>query len=98
MPINMTCPSCGKPLTAPESAVGKRAKCPGCAQVMIVPDAVFETELVGDHFGQHSYSSLGTMGSAGHADPWLRDTASVGRRADELAPANCAGRVRNAAK
>jgi predicted RNA-binding Zn-ribbon protein involved in translation (DUF1610 family) len=49
MPIQMTCPSCGKLLSAPEAAVGKRAKCPECAQIMIVPDAVFEAELVGDH-------------------------------------------------
>jgi predicted RNA-binding Zn-ribbon protein involved in translation (DUF1610 family) len=76
MLINMTCPSCGKPLTAPDSAVGKRAKCPGCAQVMIVPDAVFDAELVGDRYGQPSFPSLGAIGSAAHADPWLGDTAT----------------------
>lgn len=39
MPINMSCPSCGKTLAAPDSAAGKRAKCPACSQVMIVPAA-----------------------------------------------------------
>ena len=39
MPINMSCPSCGKTLSAPDSAAGKRAKCPSCGQIMIVPGA-----------------------------------------------------------
>jgi hypothetical protein len=39
MPINMTCPSCGKMLAAPDSAAGKRAKCASCSQVMNVPTA-----------------------------------------------------------
>jgi predicted RNA-binding Zn-ribbon protein involved in translation (DUF1610 family) len=33
----MSCPSCGKTLSAPETAAGKRAKCPACGQIMIVP-------------------------------------------------------------
>jgi predicted RNA-binding Zn-ribbon protein involved in translation (DUF1610 family) len=37
MPINMSCPSCGKTLSAPDTAAGKKAKCPACGQVMIVP-------------------------------------------------------------
>ena len=37
MPINMSCPSCGKTLAAPDTAAGKRAKCPSCGQIMIVP-------------------------------------------------------------
>ena len=44
MPITMNCPSCGKTLSAPESAVGKKAKCPSCGQIMIVPEAVHEAE------------------------------------------------------
>jgi predicted RNA-binding Zn-ribbon protein involved in translation (DUF1610 family) len=39
MPINMRCSSCGKMLSAPASAAGKKAKCPSCGQVMIVPNA-----------------------------------------------------------
>jgi predicted RNA-binding Zn-ribbon protein involved in translation (DUF1610 family) len=39
MPIKMSCPSCGKTLSAPDSAAGKQAKCPSCGQIMIVPDA-----------------------------------------------------------
>lgn len=38
MPISITCPSCGKKLSAPESAAGKRAKCPKCATIVMVPN------------------------------------------------------------
>ncbi len=44
MPIKMTCPSCGKTLSAPDNAAGKQAKCPGCGQIMTVPEAVVEAE------------------------------------------------------
>ena len=40
MLINMSCPACSKTLTAPETAIGKRARCPGCGQIMIVPATV----------------------------------------------------------
>ncbi len=38
MLITMSCPSCGKNLSAPDSSSGKKAKCPACGQIMIVPD------------------------------------------------------------
>ena len=44
VPIKMNCPSCGKTLSAPDTATGKKAKCPSCGQVMIVPEAVQEAE------------------------------------------------------
>jgi predicted RNA-binding Zn-ribbon protein involved in translation (DUF1610 family) len=34
-------------LTAPDAAAGKRAKCPGCGQVITVPAPVQEAELLG---------------------------------------------------
>jgi len=43
----MSCPSCGKTLSAPDTAVGKKAKCPVCGIVMIVPTDVFEAEELG---------------------------------------------------
>ena len=39
MPIEFRCSSCNKPLRVPETAVGKRAKCPGCQQTVTVPEA-----------------------------------------------------------
>jgi predicted RNA-binding Zn-ribbon protein involved in translation (DUF1610 family) len=47
MPIKVTCSSCGKTLNAPDDAAGKRAKCPGCGNVITVPSAVQEAELLG---------------------------------------------------
>src|SRR5262249_22980696 len=35
--IRLTCPHCGKGISAPESAAGKRAKCPGCQGLMSIP-------------------------------------------------------------
>jgi predicted RNA-binding Zn-ribbon protein involved in translation (DUF1610 family) len=42
----MTCTSCGKALSAPESAAGKRAKCPACGEIMIVPAPVLDAEPI----------------------------------------------------
>lgn len=36
MPITLNC-ACGKSLRVPDSAAGKRAKCPACAAVLAVP-------------------------------------------------------------
>jgi predicted RNA-binding Zn-ribbon protein involved in translation (DUF1610 family) len=47
MPINMSCPSCGKTLAAPDSAAGKKAKCPSCGQIMVVPSAAAPAEEFG---------------------------------------------------
>ena len=47
MPIKMNCPSCGKTLTAPDTAAGKKAKCPACAATMIVPAGVYDAEEIG---------------------------------------------------
>ncbi len=46
MPISVTCPECGKGLKAPDSLVGKKAKCPGCGAVVPIPMAVVDAEEV----------------------------------------------------
>jgi predicted RNA-binding Zn-ribbon protein involved in translation (DUF1610 family) len=46
MPIKMNCPSCGKTLSAPDTAAGKQAKCPACATMMLVPTGVFDAEEI----------------------------------------------------
>lgn len=38
MPITVIC-GCGKQLSAPDAAAGKKAKCPGCGQILLVPAA-----------------------------------------------------------
>lgn len=44
MPISMRCPSCNKTLSAPDSAAGKKAKCPTCATLMVVPEVIHNAE------------------------------------------------------
>jgi hypothetical protein len=39
MPISMKCPQCGKKLNAPDSAAGKRARCPHCKTIVTLPEA-----------------------------------------------------------
>lgn len=39
MPIRLTCSACTKPMQAPDSAAGKRVKCPNCQAVVSVPAA-----------------------------------------------------------
>ena len=43
MPIKINCPSCNKTLTAPDSAAGKKAKCP-CGQVVTLPAAANDAD------------------------------------------------------
>ena len=42
--ISVPCPSCGKTLKAPASAAGKKAKCPACNAIMVVPEKILEAE------------------------------------------------------
>lgn len=42
MPIEVTCAQCGKTLKAPDGLAGKKAKCPGCSTVLIVPEPAEE--------------------------------------------------------
>src|SRR5438034_894902 len=37
MSINVSCPSCGGRLSAPDNLAGKRVKCPKCSQSLFVP-------------------------------------------------------------
>jgi LSD1 subclass zinc finger protein len=37
MPITITCSACQKKLQAPDSAVGKKVRCPACQAVVVVP-------------------------------------------------------------
>lgn len=37
MPIQITC-SCGRPLRVKDEVAGKRARCPGCGKILLVPE------------------------------------------------------------
>lgn len=42
MPIRVTCPGCGKGITAPDSAAGRTGTCPGCKAPVSIPDDAFD--------------------------------------------------------
>jgi predicted RNA-binding Zn-ribbon protein involved in translation (DUF1610 family) len=46
MPISFSCPQCGKKLKAPDNAVGKSSKCPGCGGTVTCPEPIYDAELV----------------------------------------------------
>jgi predicted RNA-binding Zn-ribbon protein involved in translation (DUF1610 family) len=49
VPIEVICNQCGKSLKAPETMAGKRAKCPGCGNVLTVPeieDEILDAEVI----------------------------------------------------
>jgi hypothetical protein len=37
MPLTLACPSCGKQFTVPDSAAGKRGRCPSCSTELQIP-------------------------------------------------------------
>ncbi len=43
----VACPSCQKKIKAPDSAAGKKAKCPSCGAVMMLPAPVQDAEPFG---------------------------------------------------
>lgn len=62
MPIPVACPSCGKQLQAPDSAAGKRAKCPACGNVFAIPEPVHDAEEVADEYGVQGGPGMDSYG------------------------------------
>jgi DNA-directed RNA polymerase subunit RPC12/RpoP len=48
MPIRAKCGGCGAVVGAPEAAAGKKVKCPKCAELILVPAATSDFEVVDD--------------------------------------------------
>jgi hypothetical protein len=46
MPIPVTCPSCRSSFSAPDTASGKRAKCPTCGGAIEIPGAAAAEEIL----------------------------------------------------
>jgi len=46
MPISFQCPRCGRKLKAPDTAVGKSSKCPGCGGPVTCPEPVYDAEVI----------------------------------------------------
>ncbi len=99
MPISMSCPSCGKQLSAPDSSSGKKAKCPSCGQIMIVPEVVQEAEEFGLQSSVPSPPS-GPESSPPPAGNWLDqvqgaevDPTSTGAGGEERRPCRECGEM-----
>jgi hypothetical protein len=49
VPIEVKCGKCGKGLKAPDSMAGKKAKCPGCGSIVVVPqpmEEILDAEII----------------------------------------------------
>jgi predicted RNA-binding Zn-ribbon protein involved in translation (DUF1610 family) len=66
----MNCPSCGKTLSAPDTAAGKQAKCPACGQIMVVPEIVHEAEDIYAPEPEPS-TPFSSQPPAGSTENWL---------------------------
>jgi len=77
VPINMSCPSCAKNLSAPDTAAGKKAKCPACGTTMVIPTGVFDAEEIGITSlppTAPGYDSVDGMPGAGTSQPSAAST------------------------
>jgi hypothetical protein len=59
VPITTTCPGCGKAIEAPESVAGRKARCPQCGAVVVIPGEPCSMTLQGE-----PVASAGPVGGA----------------------------------
>ena len=50
MPIPVSCGGCGRSFRAPDSAAGKKGRCPSCAAIVPIPAAELSPEIVEDDY------------------------------------------------
>jgi hypothetical protein len=92
--IAATCPGCGAHVRAPRQALGKRVKCPRCAQPFVVADPAAEPEpepaAVGSAATDDLFAGLAAGTAVESADEQrarlearLAEAARVGRKATE---------------
>jgi len=60
--IKVTCGSCGKQLRAKEESAGKKVKCPGCGDILIIPEGVYDAveegaDAYADDYGDDPYGN-----------------------------------------
>src|SRR5262245_47400178 len=70
MPIQITCPGCQAKLRAPDTAVGKKTKCPKCQTIVSVPAAGSEAAAV----AKSPANSAAATSPAGKTDQWFLQT------------------------
>ena len=64
-----------------DSAVGKRAKCPACGQIMIVPGAAQAAEQFGSPPTEAPAGPYSPQPAAGGGEDWLSDLSGPGQAA-----------------
>jgi hypothetical protein len=65
VPINFSCPGCGKTLRVGDEIAGKLARCPDCGAVASIPAATSEPAAPSQSFGS-GYSAAGGTSSPGN--------------------------------
>jgi predicted RNA-binding Zn-ribbon protein involved in translation (DUF1610 family) len=68
VPIQVTCPSCRGTFAAPDTAAGKRAKCPTCGSVIQIPAADIEEILDAEAVPATTYAAEGFPAAASSAE------------------------------
>ncbi len=79
MAIEVECRNCGRILRAPDDAVGRRAKCPECAAVVVVTDDAGEAD---DELDDFFNSALTPIEEPRHFDE-RRESTGYGDHRDE---------------
>jgi hypothetical protein len=68
MSIRFECIGCGRAMKAPDAAAGKRARCPQCKTVQVVPE-VAQPQEAGDLFGLADLERTATAAPVGNGFP-----------------------------
>ncbi|HEY2249583.1 MAG TPA: hypothetical protein VGH74_00935, partial [Planctomycetaceae bacterium] len=80
MTIEFHCPHCDKLLKTPDDKAGVRANCPGCGEVVTVPDPILEESETDPSFAEFSAGSETSApgsGVARDADPQAVESVST---------------------
>ncbi len=100
MAITVTCPSCGKRLSAPDSTSGKRAKCPKCSTIMVIPTSearIVEPEPIVDIAPKHAGAADGLNDLGSDSKPYydveLPSNASEAAAEPERRPCRACGEM-----
>lgn len=77
----LRCPSCDKSLNVPDELAGKKAKCPGCQGILIIPEASVQVTPIAPKPGRLAPPPIPDE-SPDETDRAPRRTASRGRDAE----------------
>lgn len=64
MPITANCLGCGQTIAAPDSAAGRKARCPHCSAVVDIPAAAAAVQELAAAVGRAAHAKVGEAGGA----------------------------------